>query len=398
MTFNLRTMCVLALAIGVCVNGYAQSEEAALASPLEGALLQEVAPIQDSFVSPVSCNSCDTGSCNSCDSGGCDLGMGDVCSQNGQFFVGAEYLSVRANFSEATAYLEEDLIEGTSTWKQYDFNYSESFRTYIGYRLCDCGGEVRFTYTNIDTGGGFDAGDLSSTTRLVTAPWELALTDPTSLTGTANVSIDNYDLGFSKTIPLGSPLCCDTGCGDTCCGDGCGDCCGTDCCTQCPAWDLQWTGAVRVADVNSRLGYQLQNGVDADEVAESVVDFQGFGLRTGLLGRRYLGKNGIASVYLSGDISLLLGEVDHYAEGATTTSRNQISSTQVVPVTEMEAGATVFVLPNVSLSGGYMLSVWHDLGHRATYEFDTSGAEALSMDDANLMTLDGWFLRAEAAF
>ncbi len=396
MTFNLRTLCALALAIGVGVNGYAQSETAALASPLEGALLQEVAPIQDNFVEPVSCNTCD--SYDSCDSGGCDLGLGAMGSQNGQFFVGAEYLSIRANFSEATAFVKTDLVANTTTWEQFDFDYSESFRTYAGYRLCDCGGEIRFTYTSIDTDGGFDSGalDTAGGTVAITPPLELVtINDGDRVFGTANVSIDNYDLGFSKTIPLGSPLCCDTGCGDTCCGD----CCGTGCCPRCPAWDIQWTGALRIADVSSRLAYQtdLVGTAPPNRSAESVVNFEGVGMRTGLQGRRYIGDSGIASVYLRGDFSLLLGEVEHYAEG-TTTSINQITSTQVVPVTEMEAGATVYLLPNVSVTGGYMLAVWHDLGHRATYDFSSTGGEIESMDDANLMTLDGWFLRAEAAF
>ena len=39
------------------------------------------------------------------------------------------------------------------------------------------------------------------------------------------------------------------------------------------------------------------------------MNFRGGGLRSGLEGRRYFCDNGCLSVYLKGDISLLLGDV-----------------------------------------------------------------------------------------
>ena len=385
MTFFLRATCALTLVMGLGGVAIAQQTSETTESLLEGTL------ISDSNVEPASCNSCDP--CDPCNGGGCELHS--LGAHRGQFFVGAEYLNIRAEFSEATAYVITDLVANTSTWEQFDMDYSGSYRFYTGYRLCECGGEIRFTYTDIDTGGSFDSGpfDSVSGTVAITPPLELGAPGTgDNISGVASVNIKNYDLGFTKTIPLGSPLCCDTGCGE-CCGDGCGDCCG-GCCPQCPAWDIAWTGALRVANVDSTLGYASSS---TGRTGQSVVSFDGIGMRGGVLGRRYIGKSGTASVYLKGDISLLLGDVDHYAVGSTT-SINQISSTQVVPVTELEAGATVFVLPNVSLTGGYLLAAWHDLGHRATYDFSSTGAEITHFDDANLMTLDGWFIRAEAAF
>lgn len=385
MTFFLRAACALTLVMGLGGGAAAQQTSETTESLLEGTL------ISDSNVEPASCNSCDP--CDPCSGGGCELHS--LRSHRGQVFVGAEYLSIRTEFSEATAYVITDTnaVPNTNTWEQFNMDYSDSYRFYAGYRLCECGGEIRFTYTDIDTGGGFDSGAFDSTSgTIITPPLELgAPTTGERITGSASTNINNYDLGFTKTIPLGSPLCCDTGCGD-CCGD-CGDCCG-GCCPQCPAWDIAWTGAIRFANVDSTLGY---TSTATGRTGQSVVNFDGVGMRAGVLGRRYIGKSGTASVYLKGDISLLLGDVEHYTV-STTTATHQITSTQVVPVTELEAGATVFVLPNISLTGGYLLAGWHDLGHRATYDFSSTGAVITNFDDANLMTLDGWFLRAEAAF
>ncbi len=400
MTFFLRAACALTFVMGLSgvAVGQQTSENADAEQFINTDALLDGSFIVDSNVVPAGCNSCDPcDPCGSCNGGGCELHS--LCKQRGQFFVGAEYLNIRTEFSEATAYVITDAVANTSTWEQFNMDYSDSYRFYAGYRLCECGGEIRFTYTDIDTGGSFDSGPFDSVggTVAITPPLELgAPTTGESITGEASTNIRNYDLGFTKTIPLGTPLCCDTGCGD-CCGDccdtGCGDCCG-GCCPQCPAWDIAWSGAIRFANVDSTLGY---TSTATGQTGQSVVNFDGVGLRGGVLGRRYIGKSGTASVYLKGDISLLLGDVEHYAVG-TTTSINQITSTQVIPVTELEAGVTMFVLPNVSVSGGYLLSAWHDLGHRATYDFGSTGAEITHFDDANLMTLDGFFIRTEAAF
>src|SRR3954471_10552616 len=59
---------------------------------------------------------CETG----CDSGSCC----NLCGPNGgQFFFTADYLSVRASFSEATAKVVEDLNAGTDVFVPLDFSY-----------------------------------------------------------------------------------------------------------------------------------------------------------------------------------------------------------------------------------------------------------------------------------
>lgn len=401
-----RGACALLMAALACVAAPAQETLATVGDVAEPGVESELLLTggYDTGGYDFACDSCNEPDCF-CESGctpSCGVGCGSsgICS-GGQLVVGAEFLSVRATFSEATAYLDSNLATtpGSYDYVQYDFDYSESFRTYIGWRLCQCDGEIRFTYTDIDTGGSFDSGllDTNGATRSFTSPFEVVTAgDGDRLLGTASVELQDYDLGFSRNIPLGSPLsCCD--CGDTCCGD-CGDtCCGP----RCAAWDITWSGALRYTNIESRLGYQSiidpANTTASNRTAESVVQFDGVGIRTGLLGRRYIGKRGVASVYVKGDISLLLGEVDYYAVG-TAFARHQISTTQVIPVTEIEAGGTVYLTKRISASAGYLLSVWHDLGHRAMYDFGITGVQLEGMDDANMMSLDGWFARVEAVF
>ncbi|MEM9753992.1 MAG: Lpg1974 family pore-forming outer membrane protein [Planctomycetota bacterium] len=370
--------------------------------------------ITDAAVQPASCDTCETygagiydaGSCGpmGCDTGGVDLGVGGPVAR-GQLFVGAEYLSIRTNFSEATAYRDFDQANDLETWEQFNFDYGDSFRTYIGYRLCECGGEIRFTYSDFSNGGGFTSPvtpDLSTDGRTFYGPYEVNLLPGDVLVGTAQNDVQVYDLAFSKTIPLGCLQdCCDPcGCSDT----GCDDCCDPcGCGPFCPAWDIVWSGGVRFANVDSSLGYQnIRDPANTTPFSNgaSTVSFDGAGLRFGLLGRRYFGRTGIVSAYVRGDISLLLGDVEHRVDSDFGFNDTAITSTQVVPVTDIEAGLTAFLTQNVSVSGGYLLSAWHDLGHRTEYNFGVPGypGQALSMDDANLMTLDGFFFRVEAAF
>lgn len=327
--------------------------------------------------------------------GGLGLPLGAASNCTGQWFVGADYLNVRASFSQAHAYLQTDIPPGavtaadtSYTYVQAEFDYEPNFRVYGGYRICDCGCEIRFTYTSIDSGSAFQSpGNAADSSLIVTGPFEVVPPGTDDFVqGSGSVSINDYDLGVSRTIPLGSPL------------GACG--CADPCACWCPAWDITWTGAVRVADVESQLNYEsvvVSTAAPLERTAQSNVSFQGVGLRTGMLGRRYFGREGIASLYLKGDISLLLGDVENTAFG-TAFSRHSITTTQIVPVTELEVGGSVFLTPRASITAGYLFAAWHDLGHRPEYDFGAAGVQLESWDDANILGVDGWFARAEIAF
>jgi hypothetical protein len=356
----------------------------------------------DYYNAPYSDPGCDAGCADECGYGPSLLSHGLLprCSNGTRYFIGGEYLHVRANPSEAVSYLERDINNFTDTFNQFDFDYEGSFRFYGGCRNC-CGEELRFTWTRFDTGSSFSSPtvpDGSAGSIQIVSPLEVVATIDGSYTvGTANVELNSFDLGWSKTIPLGSPLGCDSGCCDPC-GDGCSDPCGN----WCPAWDLTFTGALRGADLSANRNF-ASVGPDGEfnTVGSSEMDFEGLGGRVGMLGRRYFGRQGVCSLYVKGDISLLVGDYSttQYREDVSQTfpgpvTEQTIGCRHVIPVTEIEAGGTVFVTSNTSVTGGYFMSTWHDLGYRDEYDYGLQ----ISYDDANIMAFDGFFLRVETSF
>ncbi len=338
------------------------------------------------------------GGLEGCDSCGpaCDLGTLHNGGRQGQFFAGVEYLSVRANPSQAISYLERDQtdpLNATNTFHTVDYDFGNSFRLYGGYRWCDCGEEIRFTYSNFDSDGAFQSPQVGAQgTVTYIADLEIFALQPGDyVRGRSDIDLDSYDLGWSKTIPLGSPLC--GGCNDTCCDDCCGG--------YCPAWDITFTGAVRAVDYSASRANQSFNVLNQlQNSAVDTVDFEGVGGRVGVMGRRYLGKSGLASLYMKGDLSLLVGDYESsqlqtsVGTAPTVTVAHSISGTRMIPVTEIEAGGTIYLTANCTLSAGYLFSAWHDLGFQTEYDFGLP----VSYDDANIMSFDGYFIRGEVAF
>jgi len=282
-----------------------------------------------------------------------------------------------------------------------NFKHESAFRFYGGYRLCNCGEEIRWAYTQFDSSARTDVPSPTSTV-IIHVPFEVnEIPQGGGTIATGDVKLKSGDLEYAKTIPLGGPLCCDEGCGDCCddgCDGGCGDCC--ECC-PCPTWDITWSGGLRFATAELDRNYAT---FDADGTfvtnANSRVSFDGGGPRFGLEGRRYFCR-GMFSGYLKGNLSLLLGNVNIVSRRTTIENPNQVESQyfrnrNIIPVTEIETGLTGCITKHVSLSVGYLFAAWHDLGYREEFTFPTN--LGVSYDDANILGFDGLFLRLEAGF
>lgn len=371
------------------------------AEPLVGPMDSGVGP--GSLASEIQDGGLDYCSCNNGYCDGNSFGAG-LMNRPIQIVAGAQYIYARANFSEALAFVNQDSVSGTTTFNCFDFNYNSSYNFYGGFYLCDCGGAVLFNFTRLTSDADTSADETS--TNQVFGPYEAN----DNIVGHADADVKSYDLSFAKTIPLGCPLQCgkcgsDSCCGDSCCGDSCsGNACGGGCgCGGgwCPAWDIVWSGGVRFADAGwSRTVNQIdptQGGAFLDG-ATTRMDFDGFGGRVGLLGRRYIGKRGLVSLYAKGDWSLLLGDVN-----ITTTVTNQAGQafyvndcTKLIPVTEIELGGTVHLGRYASASAGYFWAAWHDLGMSDQYDFNQF--QVSHYDDANIMGWDGLFARVQVMF
>ena len=361
----------------------------------DGASTQQFAPAGGYGDDYCADNTCYTGSnCGSC---------GPSCA-SGQCFVTADYLYVRSSFSEAVEFLEIDnTTPGLNDRElhQFNFDYESSFRVGGGYRLCECGDEIRFVYTRLDS----SAQDQQDFDTDIIVPFEVVGEPGGQYFFDANVDINSYDLTYAKTIPLGGN-CCD--CGDACgggcgsgCGNGCGDCCAAPCC---PAWDVTFSGGLRAADAEWQRTY-LALGAQDNLVSNAVsrMDFDGIGGKVGMEGRRYFFSGGWLSIFMKGDISLLYGDLEFETvrteDGGTAPDqiiRQGTSNQQLIPVTELEAGLSGQVSCHGRISAGYMLSAWHDLGFRDEFQLDN--VFPLQYDDGNILGFDGFFARLEYAF
>ena len=316
--------------------------------------------------------------CTECGGEGCATCGETAGGRRGAWVGGAEYLYVRPTFSEAIGYVQSTFNGNdlSQTRQPYDFGYKSSVRAFVGYRLCDSGGEILFTYTNL-RGDAAAHSPTATGSTIYTGQLEINTGQGESLVSTANVDLNAYDIDFSKSIPLGDWGGCDTGC------------------SVGPRWDVKWSAGVRIADVHTDYGTWITNGDSLTSSGSTNISLTGAGPRLGLLGRRTLGRGGWLSVFARGNISLLLSnyEVDSRRTTTGTSGSNQTetaSLTRVIPVTEIEVGTTVRVAPRTTLVAGYLFQAWNDMGITQGI-----GGNLPSYDTANIMSFDGLFLRGE---
>jgi hypothetical protein len=395
--------------------------------PSHGESLQEYSEYPDGFdeygggygdgyyrgdCGPGGCDGCDSG-CNDCSYGGgyrqrgswCDFfdccGLLSAPGQPRTWYATADYLYVRASFSEAVAYLEQDQeslpAQSIETFHQLNFRHESSYRFGGGYYLNCCDEQVRFNFTRLSSYADQQVVPPSSADVLITLPYEVAIPPGGQGLVDANVDVNAFDLEYAKTIPLGGSQCNSCDCGDAC-GGGCGGPC------PCPAWDITWSGGIRFADVDWERSYvALDDEGTLTQYATPRMEFSGGGPRFGLEGRRYFGEHGWCSIFLKGDVSLLLGTLNQTTVRVTSPDTvDESSVTQsvncrhIIPVTEIETGMTVRLTSFANLSTGYLFSAWHDLGFRD--QFDFLNTLETSYDDANILGFDGLFVNLEVAF
>ena len=143
------------------------------------------------------------------------------------FFGGADYLLLRPTFSENTAYFRRNTsIDGsgnvtvTDTVVHQDFDYTSAPRVFLGYRFCDCGGEIRFTYWNYDNTSSQTSG-AATTDTIYAGQLEINTSIPGQrLFVNSNLNMNVYDIDYSKCVCYGGSKTCNT-------------------CDACPVWTLE---------------------------------------------------------------------------------------------------------------------------------------------------------------
>ena len=305
------------------------------------------------------------------------------CGGGARFFAGADYLYVQPHFSEAIAY-----VRGTQTFPvlyqtetaEIDFDYDPALRAFVGYRLADGDGELKFTYWNMD--GDFeDTATATGGVDFIVDPFGLVvgtLQDP--VTGAVvppngdeiftwtSVDVDIYDIDLTTNVVLRNP-----------------------------AWELDVTAGARIADVEQEYGTRLTTAGAFSAGGLYFAEFFGAGPKLGFEGRRVFGRNGNLTLHLGSNGSLLMGDfnlgsVINPAPPVTITAAE--SMLRVVPVLESEVGGSWRATDRLTVSSGWFIQSWIDLGASG----GTFGGFFAGNDDGNIMSFDGFFVRGELAF
>jgi hypothetical protein len=305
------------------------------------------------------------------------------------FLAGGEGLLIRPHFSQSAALTttSSDTSTATTVFDQTitNFNpgYQGAFRTYLGIRNCVCGDELRFTFLNYN-----GAENLSGTATQNTSVCDfLCNTTPNPgdrVSTHFGMGMSLWDIDCIRPFFCVPPSC-----------DPCGP--------QCHPWDLRWFAGMRFAYINHNISSTVtdnasEGGIFAQATASN--KFTGFGPRMGLQGRKYFGQKGRLSVYGRGSGSLLVGNVyqdvtNSTPSGEIPTTANLLSrNSRIIPVAELELGATWWMLPRFAVSGGWLLMSFWDLGMQET---GTLGATP-NLDDSNILGFDGFFVRGELVF
>jgi hypothetical protein len=333
------------------------------------------------------------------DGGPCDQCPGNGCCQNGLWYGSVEYLLFRPRFSQAAADMRTTTVSDTSVTPntltttdqsvQFPFKYQSSYRASLGYRMLNCGGDLQVTYWRLTgTSGRVSDGPATANTDnpAVSITGQTGLSAPAGdfFSATSGVTANIFDVDFAKCLSMGGPQApCET--------------------CFCPRWDLRWSAGARIADISRFDNNSITDAANTTVAFGNVnARFVGAGPRVSLQGRRYFGQAGGLAVYAKASQSLLLGDYrisrTQVTPGTVDVATNILNGvdtlTRMVPVTDIELGATWQVAPFTYISAGWFFQCWWDLGQGETQ----GGANFSALDTSNILGFDGLFVRGEMLF
>ncbi|MBI3466225.1 MAG: hypothetical protein HY000_24690 [Planctomycetes bacterium] len=288
----------------------------------------------------------------------------------GGFYGGADFLLVRPHFSEAIGFVRmTTLLPGPPPVTRteavdLEFGYNASLRAFVGYDLGAAAGEFRFTFWHFENEVSAD-GIAESASQVIVDPFGAAFGQAAQTDAAVRTNV--YDLEFRKSLPLMDSH-----------------------------WMLRWSAGVRIADVDQSYHSTVLDGTGA-VLSNGDFDarFVGAGPLLGLGAARYIGGGGRCALFADGKGGLLVGDYDVRSGLTVPVAFNQESSvTRTIPVAEIEVGASWHILDRLTVSGGWLFQAWFDLGASGGRFNNVFGPA----DDANIMSYDGLFLRAELRF
>jgi len=310
---------------------------------------------------------------------------------------GADYLLLRPSFSNSTAMLTNTRSGGlvgftpvTSSLNavNYDFGYSGGVRGFLGYQATP-DHVFRFTYMNFyaqATSVGLARGNWAGGNgTIVIGPYNTGADTPgESINSTASVGLNVYDLEWARRIDVA-----------------------TDC-GRSPAWDAAAGAGIRFLD--SRVSSYVFNNVLTAGFPDLAVttsrNFWGVGPRVAGQVRRYVGPERRWSGFASVGGSLLVGGVSNTDTRLTldadqTFESQTVGGTIVIPNVDVSLGGSWQIRPRTSLSFGWMLMYFGNLGYAETVTTTATptGTPVTSVPLTNSsLSLDGFFFRLAHSF
>lgn len=393
--FRTTARVVLGLACATFVSSSSLADETSPQSPIpavEGlatGLAPEEMPL---FAEEGEIVGLGTGCCGECSAGvDCDRCDRRWLSFRDRVTVGAEYLLLRPSFSNATALYETTTsTQGGFRLSQqainHDFGYASGLRGFVGYRLSD-DWMIRFGYTSIFANtsavGGTSTGNWGggNGTGFVGPYNTSALVAGQSIRSSLAADLALYDLELAGRL---NP-------------DRCGPASGGS------RWEAAGAVGLRFADtsVNSNVvNDQTALGQGNLLLVDTSRGFQGVGPRLAIQGRRYLGAKARWSVFASGAAALLVGSSENIDVRTTVDSvspnvqQQRAGGTLVVPNLDLSLGTTWQVTQRTSLSAGWLLMYFDDLGYseQISTVVATTQPDLVPLTKSSL-TYDGFFFR-----
>ena len=305
-----------------------------------------------------------------------------------RFVVGADYLLLRPSFSNSTAMYEAIATGGQTislTPLNYDFGYASGVRSFLGYNFsADTMG--RFSYLTIGAStsvlgtasGNYTGGDG---TAYIGPFLTQAVPATASIRSTATVDLDVYDLELARRFEIDLET------------DGAA------------RWDTAGSAGIRFID--SSVNTKVDNfcPLCPNYLVFTNRGFQGVGPRLAVQGRRYLGQARRWSAFAAGGAALLVGTYGNFdsrlTRGSGLLESQATGGTLVVPNFDIALGTSWQWGPRTSISAGWMLMYFGNLGYSETIDPNgpAAGAVATGVPLTNSsLGFDGAFFRLTHSF
>jgi hypothetical protein len=295
------------------------------------------------------------------------------------WFGGAEYRYIRPSFSEAVGFaLVTDSFAGgfqrQVVAEELRFDYDSSARFFLGLHVGDSQ-DIRFSYWNLDSD--VNVSGIAGAGQTIVDPFGNLGVAGSSISTNAGVNLNVFDLEYVQTMNF-----------------------------PCQNADFLYSAGLRFANVEQNYDSTIRNaGNVATSVGVFAANYDGVGpyfSLTGSTSRKQqfslLGKAGAA---------LLIGSYD-VTSGVTipgvATGGQSADRIRAVPILEGELGGAWHPTDQFTLSVGWLFQAWFNIGTSGgTFDGEQLPLAPIDTvfgqtDDADIMSFDGLFVRAEFNF